>query len=153
MQPAQEQIKKFTSVTEQLFSALTDKLLTWLETFFSMLPNIVLSLIVILIFFFISKWVAAGTRQLFLQTTKNRPFSDLFGSVTRISVFLVGLFIALGLLQLDKTVTSLIAGLGVLGIAAGFAFQDIASNFMAGFMMALKSCPDQTSNQATNLYR
>jgi len=34
-------------------------------------------------------------------------------------------------------VTSLIAGVGVVGLALGFAFQDIAANFMSGLMMAL----------------
>jgi small conductance mechanosensitive channel len=35
-------------------------------------------------------------------------------------------------------VTSLLAGVGVVGLALGFAFQDIAANFMSGFMMAMR---------------
>ncbi|MEL6543857.1 MAG: mechanosensitive ion channel family protein [Myxococcota bacterium] len=138
MEPAQEHIQKFTSVTESLLGAFQDKLIRWLETFFSMLPNIVVALLVVAIFLLVSRWFGVGARRLLLKTTNNRPISDLLGSVTRLSVFLLGLFIALGLLNLDKTVTSLIAGLGVLGIALGFAFQDIASNFMAGVMMAVR---------------
>lgn len=138
MPPAQQQIEKLTNVTEKLFSALTAKLINWLEVFFSMLPNIVVAMLILLVFLFISKWIAAGSERVIFKATKNRPISDLLSSVVRLSVILLGLFIALGLLKLDKTVTSLIAGLGVLGIAAGFAFQDIASNFMAGFMMAVR---------------
>lgn len=53
------------------------------------------------------------------------------------ALLLVAVFFALGLLNLDKTVTSLLAGVGVVGLALGFAFQDIAANFMSGFIMAL----------------
>jgi small conductance mechanosensitive channel len=41
-------------------------------------------------------------------------------------------------LGLDKTVTSLLAGAGVLGLALAFAFQDIAGNFMSGILLALR---------------
>ena len=35
-------------------------------------------------------------------------------------------------------VTSLLVGAGIIGLALGFAFQDIATNFIAGFFMAIK---------------
>jgi small conductance mechanosensitive channel len=36
-------------------------------------------------------------------------------------------------------VTTLLAGAGVVGLALGFAFQDIASNFIAGILMAIRN--------------
>jgi len=47
-------------------------------------------------------------------------------------------FIALGILNLDKTVTSLLAGVGIIGLALGFAFQDIATNFISGVIIAVR---------------
>ena len=52
---------------------------------------------------------------------------------------LLGIFIALDVLNLDKTVTSLLAGIGIVGLALGFAFKDAASNFLSGIYMAIKS--------------
>ena len=49
-----------------------------------------------------------------------------------------GLFVALGILELDKTVTSLIAGAGILTLVAGLAFQDLAANFIAGILLQLR---------------
>src|SRR5690606_20525052 len=49
-----------------------------------------------------------------------------------------GLFVALGMLGLDKTVTSLVAGAGILTLVAGLAFQDLASNFIAGILLQLR---------------
>lgn len=45
---------------------------------------------------------------------------------------------ALIVLGLSKTVTTLLAGVGILGLALGFAFQDIAENFIAGVLMAFR---------------
>ncbi len=47
MEPAQQQIEKFTSITEALFEALKTKLTNWLETLFSMLPNIVVAFMIL----------------------------------------------------------------------------------------------------------
>lgn len=49
------------------------------------------------------------------------------------------MFVALSVLKLDRAVTSLLAGSGIIGLALAFAFQDIASNFIAGFIMAIKA--------------
>jgi small conductance mechanosensitive channel len=50
----------------------------------------------------------------------------------------VGLFVALGILGLDTAVTSLLAGVGIVGLALGFAFQDLASNFIAGVLLSIR---------------
>jgi small-conductance mechanosensitive channel len=50
----------------------------------------------------------------------------------------VGIFISLGVLKLDKAVVSLLAGVGIIGLALGFAFQDMAANFMSGIAIAIK---------------
>ncbi len=57
--------------------------------------------------------------------------------MSRIAVLSMCVLGALSLLHLDKAVTSMLAGVGVMGLALGFAFQDIAANFMSGFMMAI----------------
>jgi small conductance mechanosensitive channel len=35
-------------------------------------------------------------------------------------------------LGLNKALSSILAGIGVIGLALGFAFQDIAANFLSG---------------------
>jgi small conductance mechanosensitive channel len=39
-------------------------------------------------------------------------------------------------LGLNKALTSILAGIGVIGLALGFAFQDIAANFFSGIILA-----------------
>jgi small conductance mechanosensitive channel len=90
------------------------------------------------LFSLVSKWVGKGVRKVLVRVTDNKPISDILGALVRVAVVILGVLFALGLLELDKTVTSVLAGVGVLGLALGLAFQDIAANFMSGFLMAIK---------------
>jgi small conductance mechanosensitive channel len=110
----------------------------WFETAVVMLPNLVVAVIVIGFGAFAARWVSKAVSSVLRRVTDNEPISELLATLARIATILVSLFVALGLLQLDRTVTSLLAGVGVVGLALGFAFQDIAANFMAGFLMALR---------------
>ena len=53
-------------------------------------------------------------------------------------VIIIGLMTSLNIMNLDKTVSSLLAGVGIIGLALGFAFQDLTANFIAGAFMAFK---------------
>jgi small conductance mechanosensitive channel len=121
-----------------VWSKLALKLEGWLEGVVVMLPNAVLSLLVVFVSAWVARWVERGVRGILLRVSSNRPISRLLGTAARVTVILLGVFVALGMMRLDKTVTSLLAGIGVVGIALGFAFQDIAANFMSGFIVALR---------------
>ena len=51
---------------------------------------------------------------------------------------LSGAFFALEVLGLESVLAKLLAGAGVVGIVAGFAFKDIASNVFAGLLLNLQ---------------
>lgn len=123
---------------QKLFTRLTEKVTGWIEQLVVMLPNLVAALLIVFVAGLIARWVERAVRSVLYRLSENRPISDLLGTVARVATLITGVFIALGLLQLDKTVTSLLAGIGVVGLALGFAFQDIAANFMSGFIMALR---------------
>ncbi len=120
------------------FNALLDKLSGWLDAFVVMLPNVVAALLVMLGFGIGARFVQRVVTRVFGRISDNVAICNLLGSLARVATVVLGLFIALGLLQLDKTVTSLLAGVGVIGLALGFAFQDIAANLMSGVFMALR---------------
>ena len=115
---------------------LTEKVQGWVEEAVLALPNLVMAVLVFLLFYVASKLVAKGLRRLLERTPAPRQIRGLVVNLSRIAVLVTGLFVALGVLDLDKTVTSLLAGAGIIGLALGFAFQDMASNFMAGVYMA-----------------
>ncbi|KIG18347.1 Potassium efflux system KefA protein / Small-conductance mechanosensitive channel [Enhygromyxa salina] len=103
-----------------------------------MLPNFLLAAVVVALFGLLARHVGNWTRRGFDRVTNNEALSALLGSVAKVGVVIAGISVALSLLHLDKAVTSLLAGVGVIGLALGFAFQDIAANFMAGAMLAFR---------------
>ena len=53
-------------------------------------------------------------------------------------LIVTGIFLSLEILGLESVLTKLLAGAGIVGIVAGFAFKDIASNAFAGFLLNMQ---------------
>lgn len=124
------------SVVEEL----TEKLLAWAEAGAEMIPNFILALLVIAATYVVVKMVGKALDKILKKTNAfNHPqLTSLGVTLGKIALWAAGLFIALTVLNLDKTVTSMLAGLGIIGLALGFAFKDLATNFMAGIMMTIR---------------
>lgn len=116
-----------------------DKLNNWASDAISMLPNFVIAVLVLIIFLIISKIVSSVLNRTLHRVMHNESVVSLIINLTSFLIILIGVFVALGVMNLDKTVTSLLAGVGVIGLALGFAFQDAAANFISGISMAVKS--------------
>ncbi len=120
------------------YQVINDKVTSWINEFIKLLPNIAMASLILVLGFFIAKLLRNLLGKLFARFVKNEALYKLFNSL--IYVFLLGIvaFTALSVLQLDKAVTSILAGAGILGLALAFAFQDIAANFMSGIFLSLR---------------
>tara|TARA_R110002049_G_scaffold218363_1_gene389844 strand:+ start:4687 stop:5589 length:903 start_codon:yes stop_codon:yes gene_type:complete len=123
---------------ENVHHILLDKLTKWLTEFIDMLPNIAVAVVIIVAFYFISKAVKNVFGKVITKVSGNLSLNRLMSNTISLIIMTIGLFFALGVLNLDKTVTSLLAGVGVIGLALGFAFQDTAANFMSGIFLAVQ---------------
>ena len=123
---------------EKFWGLIYGKLESWLEATIKILPNIVVA-ILIAIFFSILARYAGKIMNNFLRRTKVSPqIANLLSSIFKVGVLITGLFIALDFLGLSGTVTSLLAGAGIVGLAIGFAFQDMTENLIAGIAMGIR---------------
>ncbi len=111
----------------------------WLESFAANLPNILVALVIIALFYIFSSFLAKWAGKLLNRTHLHASLRILLASVLRILVVAFGVFFALGVVGLDKTVVSIMAGVGVLGLALGFAFKDLASNLISGLFIAIQN--------------
>jgi len=123
---------------QEAVNLVTDKLNGWLWGAIDSLPNFAVAVVVVVAFFFLAKLVRWAIKKVFLREHTNVAVLNLVATTFFIITFSAGMFIALGILNLDKTVTSLLAGAGIIGLALGFAFQDTAANFLSGFIMAFR---------------
>ena len=119
---------------EKAINLITEKLETWFNEFVRLLPNILLAALILVIGIFAARIIRNFSAKYVKKISSNSALNSLFSSI--IYVFLIGvtIFTALSILQLDKAVTSILAGAGIIGLALAFAFQDIASNFISGIL-------------------
>lgn len=122
---------------ETTLKLLGEKLWEWYETLIAHIPNVIFALIIIFIFGSIAKTLKSTVAKYLPKVSHNKSINSLALNVISIGTMLIGAFFALEVVGLDKAVTSILAGAGVVGIALGFAFQEIASNFISGVLIAL----------------
>ncbi len=117
-------------------NGITEKLGGWLDSLVLNLPNFLLAVLVFIIFIFIAKYVG----KLFERITRHQIKQDSIRMITikviKSIVILIGFFIALGLLNLDKVLTSVLAGAGVVGLAIGLALQGTLNNTFSGLILS-----------------
>jgi small conductance mechanosensitive channel len=123
---------------QDAFNELIEKVMGWLAGFILLLPNLAVAALVAVGFGVLSRIVRSAVMAAMSRMTSHPSIKDLLGTVAGFAVLVTGIFVALGIVGLDKTVTSLLAGVGIVGLALGFAFQDIASNFMSGIILMMR---------------
>jgi len=128
---------KDLSITDA-YDIISEKLISWATNFIDMLPNILVAVVILILFYLLSKLARRITGKVFGTVSNNVSLVKLLGNTISLIIVVIGFFFALGVLNLDKTVTSLLAGVGVIGLALGFAFQDTAANFMSGIFLAVQ---------------
>lgn len=124
--------------TDRAWNLLSSKLEDWFEIIIKGLPNFVVAVVVLFLFYLFARLAKRVAQTLLKRITGHESVKKLAASSIYLVVISVGVFVSLGILHLDKTVTSLLAGAGVVGLALGFAFQDIATNFVSGIFIAFK---------------
>ena len=122
----------------KISNLISEKLNYWVESIIKLLPNIALAALVMVIGFYIAKFVRKIASKLIHKISKNLTLNNLFSSIIYFIFIGIVIFTVLSILQLDKAVTSILAGAGILGLALAFAFQDIAANFMSGIFISFR---------------
>ncbi len=117
---------------------IQQKLIRWLQELVRMMPNLILAVLVIVIGFYLSKIIKGFAKSVIGRLSHGAVITNLLTSFIYILCIGITLFAALSILQLDKAVTSILAGAGIAGLALAFAFQDIAANFMSGILLIIR---------------
>jgi small conductance mechanosensitive channel len=123
---------------DKAYKLIADKLTVWLKEIIRLLPNMVLAALALVLGFLVAKWLRKMMGKVSHKLIPNQTIAGLFASIIYLVAIGVSFFIALSILKLDKAVTSVLAGAGILGLALAFAFQDIAANFMSGIFLSIR---------------
>ncbi|NJR40207.1 MAG: mechanosensitive ion channel family protein [Leptolyngbyaceae cyanobacterium CSU_1_4] len=127
-------------------STLLEKIQIMLNSFITLLPNLVLALIVFAVFFLIARAIKKVVKKLTRDRRHARNLGMVLGRLAQGTTILVGLFIALSIVIPSLKAGDLVQLLGISGVAIGFAFRDILQNFLAGILILLTE-PFQIDDQ------
>ncbi|UOG74847.1 mechanosensitive ion channel family protein [Hymenobacter tibetensis] len=127
-----------TTDFQRAFTLLSQKLSRWMQQFVLLLPNLLIALVVLAVTIVAARLVRRFINRFLPRVSHSVTLNNLVATVAYVLVLLLGTFFVLEVLSLEKTVTSLLAGVGIIGLALGFAFQDIAANFISGVIIAIQ---------------
>ncbi len=90
----------------------------------------------------VSVWLGrflSGRMLLVTRLSRSNPYMDgLLRNTVKFLVVLAGVLVALDLLGATSLVGAVLGSAGVLGLVLGFAFKDIAENYIASILLSLR---------------
>ncbi|MBU2929046.1 mechanosensitive ion channel family protein [Winogradskyella psychrotolerans] len=117
---------------------LMDKLIGWFNTIIESIPNLILAILVMVAAYFSAKYISRLVVKIANKRIEQDSIKSAISRVTAVVVVSLGLFVALGVLNLGKALTSLLAGAGVVGLAIGLALQGTLANTFAGLILSFR---------------
>ena len=104
-----------------------------LTQFVAWLPSLVAALLIVLFFWTFFRATRPALKHVLFRTGFEEALVEMVVNVYRFGLFAFGVVMAAS--QLGINVGAALAGLGVAGLAIGFAAKDSLSNIMAGFLI------------------
>ncbi len=125
---------QFKEALDKLFL----KLIGWFDAVILALPNLILAAFVFGIAIFLSRFIKNWTLRLSTKITGKQSIRELVANIVTVLFLAVSFFVVLGILNLDKALTSVLAGAGVLGLAVGLALQSPIINTISGVLISVR---------------
>lgn len=104
-----------------------------LESAITVVPRLLASALVLLFFWILASLTRWIMRLIFRRIVSDLTLKNLIKQVAYYFVWAIGLILATSALDLDPQ--ALATGLGLTGVALGFALKDILSNFVSGVLI------------------
>ncbi|HXV59974.1 MAG TPA: mechanosensitive ion channel family protein [Vicinamibacteria bacterium] len=122
---------------ESRFAPAGERLTRRVFDFVAWLPVLVVAVGIVLLFVWLSR--LAATRSWIDRRLSSNPFlADISRQLIRIAILLLGIILALELLDATALVGAVLGTAGVAGLAIGFAFKDIVENYIASILLSVR---------------
>ncbi|POY43220.1 hypothetical protein C3Z13_00645 [Avibacterium endocarditidis] len=115
---------------------VTHTISQWKDWLIGFIPNILSAIILLTLFYFLAKILSKAALRIYRRLFPANPRAAKGIEIgVKILIWFFGIILALEVLHLASFLTHLLAGAGIVGIIAGFAFKDIASNAFSGLLI------------------
>uniref|UniRef100_UPI0025FE2816 mechanosensitive ion channel family protein n=1 Tax=Sulfurovum sp. TaxID=1969726 RepID=UPI0025FE2816 len=135
------EVENKISVNSNLSSRLektTQHIVNIAKELFDDLPIFLIALFVFVIFWLLGDWVS-NRKGLYAYVTANKFIATLIGQIVHLLFIIIGLMIALMLLDAMALIGTILGAAGVVGLAVGFAVRDTVENYIASILLSLRN--------------
>jgi small conductance mechanosensitive channel len=109
----------------------------WTQNTLNFLPSLLLIALILVATRMIARRTQGLVQRLVGHTQAPPGVVDLLGRLARFGILALGILLVLDRLGWSQAALSFLAGLGIVGIAIGFALQDIVKQFAAGVLLLM----------------
>lgn len=102
-------------------------------------PLTVVSLIVLIVFWLLSRGVAALARHALQRRLSSPLLVTIAARVVAFPIILVGVYLVLQIAGLTRLAITVLGGTGLVGIVVGLAFREIAENALASILLSVRN--------------
>lgn len=85
-----------------------------------------------------TRWSVRGASSLFRRRLKSQLLREVAARAIAVPVFLLGLYLVLKVSGLTRLAMTVVGGTGLVALVIGFAFRDIAENFLASILISMQ---------------
>ena len=115
---------------------LLGKIFSWVDTLIYNLPNMLIALLVFVVSYWLSGKIEKLVQGYLIRIIKQPSIRILLARIIATLLVLMGIILALYVLNLETTIQSLLAGAGLAGLAISFALQGTLANTLSGLLIA-----------------
>jgi small conductance mechanosensitive channel len=121
----------FSFAGEELSRLAREATQTW--------PLVLVAVIIIAIGWLVSRLVGAVAGRLFSPRIESPLLLAVVAKLFAIPVFLLSVYFVLQVAGLTRLALTILGGTGLAGIVIGFAFRDIAENFLSSLLLSIRN--------------
>ena len=129
-------VTETTDIRRRLDPAM-DRFMNRIEALMVQLPLALIALTVFLIVVFLGFQIGR-LRNPWPRLAPNAFIADLFRTLVKIAFVIIGIVIALDIMNATALLSTILGAAGLIGLAIGFAVRDTVENFIASVMLSIR---------------
>lgn len=115
-----------------------DQLVDLTAAAFRRLPLVIVGALLLVVAWLAAKAAMTAASGLLGRRVSSRLLRDVVSRAVAVLVFVAGVYVVLRVSGLTGLAVTIVGGTGLLGLAIGFAFRDIAENFLASILISIQ---------------
>ena len=127
-----------TSNVEKRLESTWNKITKLAQQVINALPLMLVALVVFTLCWALGAWLS-NRQRFFRHITPNHFIANLLGQIVHLAMVVIGLVLALSLLDATALLGTIMGAAGIFGLAIGFAVRDTVENYIASILLSLRN--------------